>query len=151
MRKSFTLIELIFTIVVIAILAGIAIPKYIHLKKAAEVRQSVKNALEGAKEARDVAVNLAVLENNLSFKLRDLVKIEGSNWRYDTAGDGTYIYSNPEQVVRINLNKTHRYIKVWIKCWGFKDAYRKDECGKMVGLPVPLSYYNSIYSDYYHF
>jgi prepilin-type N-terminal cleavage/methylation domain-containing protein len=157
MKKSaFTLTELIFVILLIAIAAAVALPKFTHLKKAADVRNSIKNALDAARMARDVAANMTLLESDNSFKLKDLVKLKGKGWSYSERGDGTYIYSKSRgQVVRINLNKTNRYISLYINCWEFRDsnndAYLRNECAKMVGLPTPLGYSNRIYRERFNY
>jgi len=155
-RSAYTLIELIFVIVVIGFLAIVAIPHFLHLKKAADVRSTIKTALSAVKCARDIAASRSLLDDNMSFTLKDLVNIKARGWTYVARGDGTYIYKKSHgAVVRINLNRRNHYVNIYINCWEFRDSandsYLRNECAKMVGLPLPLSYTHRIYQEVFHF
>ena len=57
MRKAFTLIELIFVIVIIGLLSAVAVPKFLNLKQHAEASNVVKTTVDAAQQAVEVAVN----------------------------------------------------------------------------------------------
>jgi len=136
MRNSFTLIEMIFVIVVIGILAAIAIPKYMKLKAHSVIESMSYTMTTGLEEAVSLAMNYMDLENNDTFKLGDVLKIPddkelapGLKWNYTTRGsynvDGTYslrdeTYSTPKIVMRITLFKDKRTITYRINCKNLK-------------------------------
>ena len=85
MKKGFTLIELIMVIVIVAILAAIAIPRFLDLQKNAElgVAKSVGGAL---KQAREFYFSRLVLEgvsatnaNSLTNNFNTFVDVDGDH------------------------------------------------------------------------
>ena len=142
MKKSFTLIEIIFVIVIIGILAAVAIPFYKNLKNRAIINNmsyiishSIPNAV--------IAAVLKVEDGNLSFRLKDILvinELEYTNdfkWNYTTSGSynkyGTYSlrdesYSNPKVVLRVTLDlndSNKRVIKYRINCKNIKTSTHK--------------------------
>jgi len=133
MKKAFTLIELIFVIVIIGLLAAVAVPKFLNLKQSAEANGVIKNTVDAAQQAVETAVNFIDLERNSSFELKDIVKLDGKGWTYVTSTDhnGSYEYNdtvNNELVAEINLSIPNREVNYSINCNNFSDTRTRDKC-----------------------
>jgi prepilin-type N-terminal cleavage/methylation domain-containing protein len=140
MKKAFTIIEIIFVILIISLLSAVAIPKFLNLKCHTVIESMSYTLTSGVDEAIELALNYIDLENNTSFKLGDVLKINekelisGIKWNYTTKGsynvDGTYslrdeTYSTPKVILRITLDKSNRKIKYRINCKNIKKSTHK--------------------------
>ena len=148
MKKAFTLIELIFVIVIIGLLAAVAVPKFVNLKQSAEASNVVKTTIDIASAAVNVAINLRDLEGDNNFTLKNLVKLDGKGWKYKNDNDGKYQYYdsiNEQVIAEITLYKNKNIIKYKIDCEKFNDEKTKTKCKKLLGnvqnsIEVNLTY-----------
>jgi len=140
MRKSgFTLIELIFVIVIIGLLSAVAVPKFLNLKQNAEASAVVKTTVDGAQSAVSSATNWQDLENNTTFVLSDILKMSGKGWNYNSGvADGQYEYNDTKAgttvtVVDVNFSRTNREVNYSIDCNNLPDAKTQNKCTELVG------------------
>ncbi|WP_457559917.1 type II secretion system protein [Caminibacter sp.] len=149
MKRAFTLIELIFVIVIIGLLAAVAVPKFLNLKQNAEASSVVKTTVDAAQQAVETATNWRDLENKEynatttscgdEFNLSCIVQLNGKSWSYEGAstqipnGDG-YTYQDPinnKNVVYVEMNKT--VVDYYINCKNFNDPTTQSKCNQLLG------------------
>ena len=78
-KKAFTMIELIFVIVILGILAAVAIPKLAATRSDAEVSKISQNIMTGASEIASYAVSHAKTENDLTVMSNGMASLKNSN------------------------------------------------------------------------
>ena len=89
---AFTMIELIFVIVILGILATVAIPKLAATRTDADVSRIAQNIMTGALEIASYAVSNGNIDNNLTVM---------SNGMASLLGSGNAVLSTKKAVVKM--------------------------------------------------
>ena len=79
MKKAFTMIELIFVIVILGILAAVAIPKFSATRDDAIITKTMDSVTVALNEIAGYAVSQGVVEDDLSLMSNALDKLERIN------------------------------------------------------------------------
>jgi general secretion pathway protein G len=132
-RSGFTLIELIFVIVIIGVLSAVAIPKFTNLKQNAEAASVIKVANDAFSSVPSAYVNAVDLEETFdatNVKLDTLVGITGKGWVIDTTTQNaqTAIYTDSSAVATLTLDPSTRQVTLLIDCDGFSDSGSITKC-----------------------
>lgn len=154
MKKSaFTLIELIFVILIVGILAAFAISKYQNLKANAQIANMFKVLTDVSNNAPQVYTNLVTLENKdpKTLYLSDFISLKSKNvansswknkegWFFQNTDDGSgpvsyYLYykaytvSSPAYLEYHYYNSTkNAQLFVRINCNRFDKDALKSKC-----------------------
>jgi len=128
MKKSFTMIELIFVIVILGILAAVAIPKLVATRDDAvvsKVAYSVKSALSETISyyiAKGGEVNFSNIDESSQVALVSLIQ----KGRAEVIDDNTsYIYSDKEKKVECIKCYTSDGLKIEVE---FNDSNKDNIC-----------------------
>jgi len=132
MRKGFTLIELIFVIVIIGVLGAVAVPKYQNLKQHAVAAGVIKVVTDTLSSAPAAYINKKELDGT-DANLTDIVALGGAYWTSEN--NNTYKYSdhddssgNAVNAATITFDPTHRTIRGQIDCNNFADSTTVNKC-----------------------
>lgn len=128
-KKAFTLLELIFSIVIIAIISSIAIPKFMDIRNdamATTIKSDINTII--------TSIQTSYLINGKIDKISDVITLNNSIWELE---DKSVIFKDKENnCIIIEISDDDSNIQVTIN----KDV--SSTCEKLNNLGIETSTYN---------
>ncbi len=140
-RSAFTMIEFIFVIIIIAILASIAIPRLAATRMDAKLSTKAQNIMTGANEIAAYAVSKGHTETNLSDMSNSISSMVGRSEAIDTGAYQTNVkVDNASDCIIIKIDNAGANTETLVITYGDTNGYC-DQLRTLVdanAFPIPL-------------
>ena len=142
MRKAFTLIELIFVIVIIAVLASIAIPKLAATRDDAKISAKAQNIMIAANEIAAYAVARGHTEANLSDMSNSIASMISREEAVDTGSHQVDVkVEDTSDCIIIKINDPGTNTETLVVDYGGTTNHNCDRLHSLIdseAFPIPL-------------
>ena len=136
MQKGFTLIELIVVIVLISILAGIVVPRFIDLQKDATIAKL--EAMAGAMESGVDLVNAkAILENRIEGT--DTIDVGGATMSLASGFPSAHWNNSVRYLVQLDNESFSTFVEICAEDWCGKGNQTSTPGGVSLVLPARVA------------
>jgi prepilin-type N-terminal cleavage/methylation domain-containing protein len=146
--RAFTLIEIIFTILIAGVLSAIAIPKFINFQQNITVSNIIRTSFEVIKEAIEAAQNRKYVKKQQFYKdfnLSDIVSLKSKHWKKATNNCYFYQISNTNSKNVIKIAMDSKEINLTVYCYNFCDYAMQKKCKSLIGAKRGLISLNKVY------
>ena len=141
MKRAFSMIEIIFVIVIIGILATVAIPRLTGIGEQAKANSIIKILVDAESSVPPAYISLVDMELNQSaVNLSDLLNITSSDWNL-TGNSATY--NKGGVVASINLDVANRTISTNLNWSEITDSHLAKSFEIATGVSVGVTERNS--------
>lgn len=135
MKRGFTLVELIFIIVAVGILASIAVPQFSKLKQNAEINTVFKTIDDVINTLPSVYVNMKNLQNKdpNDIKLAKMVSVTGDSWITNSDNQTIrYKQKSTQDIVRLTFYSNTCLLSIFINCDNWDQNLAKKKCKEKI-------------------
>lgn len=139
MKKAFTLIELVFVIIIVSVLSVVALSKFYgdenntSVLEKSVITSSVQLAIDANNLLKNSYMSVVDVDGKISskdVKLTDLVSIHGENWQTSSDGMTMSYIDVDDEIIKLELT-ADRKATLTINCEKFRNITTQKKCKKL--------------------
>ena len=148
MKKGFTMIELIFVIVILGILASVAIPRLAATRTDAEVATAVANLRTLLSDLNSYyAVKDEFPQGSNGVKWSEITNVHLENANSSVVGGTGYLMVGGERCIEVTVNNRVGVLPAYIKFTKYPTNQNKGVCKEVLEADAVKTFVDSKISD----